>query len=158
MMQATTGDKSIRMAAAIVIDSGNEWIMQLRDNVDGVVWPGKISMWGGAAEVEDEGSFVKVALRELKEELGLLPEDIELLPISSKNNISVRADREQPLLHLKIFVAKLLTYRALHVYEGAGMVRIEKAGFPENTSEQNFAPYALETLHKLHSMSLRDEY
>lgn len=138
-----------------VIDTGTEWVLQIRDNIDGILWPGKIALWGGLLEVEDEGSFKYAMLRELREELSLFPEDIELTPISVKTARHGRTDGTHSILHLKIYLARLVKERALHVYEGAGLFRIEQAGFPQNTSEQNFAPYALETIHQLHHMNAR---
>ncbi len=147
--------QAVIKGTSAVIDVGTAWVLQVRDNIDGILWPGKIALWGGLMEAEDEGSFEQAILRELREEVGLLPEDIELLPIGEQTATHNRTDGGHHVLQLKIFVAKLVKERALHVYEGAGLFRIEKTGFPDNTPEHNFAPYALETIHHLHHRRLR---
>lgn len=151
----STDDQSIAKGACAVVEAGTEWVLQVRDNIDGILWPGKVALWGGAVESADEGSFERAILRELHEELRLLPEDIELTPISEKSSTRSRVDGSHGTQRVKIFHAKLVVERALHVYEGAGLFRIEIAGFPDNISEQSFAPYVLETLHQLHAMKAR---
>ncbi len=148
-------DLPVIKGACAVIDTGTEWVLQVRDNIDGILWPGKIALWGGAMDPEDGGSFEQTILRELYEEVALLPDDIELIPVSEKTSVHSRTDGEHGMLQVKIFIAKLSKDRALHVYEGEGLFRIEKAGFPDNTPEQHFAPYVLETIHQLHHMRMR---
>ncbi|WP_367132919.1 MULTISPECIES: HIT domain-containing protein [Streptomyces] len=60
--------------AALIVNSAGEYLLHLRDNIEGICDPGTWSLLGGNRDSDDETSEAAIA-RELKEEAGLvLPE------------------------------------------------------------------------------------
>jgi 8-oxo-dGTP diphosphatase len=61
-------------AVAVIVNSRGELLLHLRDDVDGIAWPGHWSLLGGGC---DPGEYPSQAIvRELDEEAGLHVEDL----------------------------------------------------------------------------------
>ena len=55
------------VAAAILIDSAGRMLLQQRDNIPGILYPGMVGLFGGHREGTE--TFLECAVRELHEEL-----------------------------------------------------------------------------------------
>ena len=67
------------VAAALMIDTRGRFLLQLRDNVPGILFPGKIGLFGGHREGDE--TFLQCAVREVHEEISYFipPERFEHL-------------------------------------------------------------------------------
>jgi 8-oxo-dGTP diphosphatase len=67
------------VAAALLIDERGRFLLQQRDNVPGILFPGKIGLFGGHREGDE--TFLECVVREVHEEISLLipPERFEHL-------------------------------------------------------------------------------
>ncbi|MBC9878160.1 NUDIX domain-containing protein [Bradyrhizobium sp. INPA01-394B] len=101
-------------AAAILVDQSGQLLFQLRDNVPGIVHPGKIALFGGRREPPE--SPLECIVREVAEEIGYKasPDDFEFL-------VKLHgADPENIARHVngEVFVARNVTSSDLVVTEG----------------------------------------
>lgn len=55
------------VAAALIIDTRGRFLLQQRDNVPGILFPGKIGLFGGHREGDE--TFLECAVREVHEEI-----------------------------------------------------------------------------------------
>ena len=55
-------------ACAIVIDTLGRLLLQQRDDIPGIAFPGKIGLFGG--DLEDDETFLQCVVREVNEEIG----------------------------------------------------------------------------------------
>jgi 8-oxo-dGTP diphosphatase len=55
------------IAIAIVYDTEGRFLLQRRDNIPGIVHPGKLSLFGGHREAGE--TYTECVVRELQEEL-----------------------------------------------------------------------------------------
>lgn len=109
-------DKGLRQAAcAILFSSCGQLILQQRDDVPGIVYPGLVSLFGGHLEAgEDPHHCVQ---RELEEEIGVR------LPLNAlepffifRTRFSEPGERD---VEISIFIASGLRADTLHVTEGS---------------------------------------
>lgn len=66
-------DNSLRhreIACALVIDAHGRFLLQPRDDIVGVIYPGKVGLFGGHRE--DDETFLECVVREVHEELSYL--------------------------------------------------------------------------------------
>ena len=137
----------IRRNAAGIIDTGTVWLLQKRDDKDGIMWPGKVALWGGAMESTDESDYLRNMMRELTEETGLGEVDVELTCFGSATLVHQTMHGELVRQETKLFVARLKHPVAVHVYEGAALYELDPATELIDTTE--FAPNVLDALEKL---------
>lgn len=77
-------DELVKIAIAILHREG-KFLMQLRDDIPGIIYPGCWGFFGGHLE---EGETPEVAIkRELQEEIGYVPPQVSLLTIEKENNV-----------------------------------------------------------------------
>lgn len=138
-----------------VIDTGSDWILQKRENKDGIWWPGKIGCWGGHIESHDESPEAALH-RELFEELELAPEEFRSSALGIFTEDFTESTGEISRLTYHYYEILLRSPdRFLHVYEGAGFVHI-----PYDTefsdSHYSFAPNALYPLRILQERRLHE--
>lgn len=138
----------LQSVGAIIID-GDDCVLQVRDNKDGVLWPGKIHYWGGAVELEDESSPEKAILRELKEELDIDPHDVSVAPFHRMLVAYNGLDNSHSEMLVHLFIVNMTTQRALHAYEGANIFRLNKNFLVSELDALEITPYLHETLIKL---------
>jgi 8-oxo-dGTP diphosphatase len=67
------------VAAALIIDKRGRFLLQQRDNVPGILFPGKIGLFGGHREGDE--TFLECVVREIHEEISffIAPERFEHL-------------------------------------------------------------------------------
>jgi 8-oxo-dGTP diphosphatase len=67
------------VAAALIIDQRGRFLLQQRDNVPGILFPGKIGLFGGHREGDE--TFLECVVREIHEEISFFipPERFEHL-------------------------------------------------------------------------------
>jgi 8-oxo-dGTP diphosphatase len=70
-----TTDHHRRIACAILLDTQGRLLLQRRDDIPGILQPGKIGLFGGHREGSE--TFLNCVMREVQEETGLSlqPED-----------------------------------------------------------------------------------
>ena len=56
-----------KIAAAIVFDTSGRLLLQQRDNIPGILFPGRIGLFGG--HLENDETFLDCVVREIHEEL-----------------------------------------------------------------------------------------
>ena len=70
------------IAAAVVVDTSGDLLLQLRDNKPDIIYPGGIGLFGG--HCEDNESALDCAVRELAEELTYDISPERFLPLASR--------------------------------------------------------------------------
>jgi 8-oxo-dGTP diphosphatase len=110
----TAFPKAREVSAAIVFDTSGHLLLQLRDNVPNIRYPGKISLFGGHREGDE--TFLECVVREIHEELSyyLPPEQFKLIARL------VGPDSETPggTIHAEFFVTRDVPIDQLNVTEG----------------------------------------
>ena len=104
------------IAAAILIGACGRFLLQQRDDIPGILYPGQISLFGGHREGDE--TFLACLQRELEEEIGL----------------SIEAERCEPLVRFasrspsgtgvtaEFFVVRDIPLEGIVVTEGAPMI------------------------------------
>ncbi len=139
----------IRHSAGIIIDDGSSWILQKRDNKDGILWPGKIALWGGVRESQDENNPIKNAWRELFEETGLTQENTHLVRYGGLEFEHQPMHQNAVTQTIALFVANISPDVFFHVYEGQDAYKIPRMPDMSQLDTTHFAPYASEAIEKL---------
>ena len=139
----------IRRGVGIIIDLGDKWLLQKRDNKDGILWPGKISMWGGTMEPEDEGNYDRTAARELLEETGLTPGNAELTCYGSLEFEHFTVSGEPVWQASKIYVVKPKPDIGIHINEGVGSAEIPANPDLSVLNTEDYATGVVEAIAKL---------
>lgn len=101
-------------AAAILFDSLGHLLLQLRDNIPNIRYPGKIGLFGGHREGDE--SFLDCVVREVHEELSfyLPPERFRFIARHTGPDFDMRGGT----LHAEFFVASEVPVEKLMVTEG----------------------------------------
>ena len=102
------------IACAVVIDTQNRLLLQQRDDVPGILHPGKVSLFGGHREGSE--TYLQCAVRELNEELSyfIAPERFEPLAIREEQDPDVGGGS----LYAEFFVVRDVPHDAIVVTEG----------------------------------------
>ncbi|MHC4047720.1 NUDIX domain-containing protein [Bradyrhizobium sp. 23AC] len=105
-------------AAAILFAQDGRLLLQQRDNIPGILHPGKVGLFGGHREGNE--AFLDCIVREVYEEIGCR------LPASSFQHLASRhgPDPDVPggVVHGEIFVARNIPLDRLMVCEGTLLV------------------------------------
>lgn len=141
--------QKIRKAVGIIINNGNAWILQQRSNKDGILWPGKIGLWGGAMEAQDEGDYQKTMFRELEEETGLKPEQVTAKCFGSLSFERQTFDHELVNQIIKLYVVELGSGTDFHVSEGISAYELAPNPDPSTYADDRFAAHTTEAIEKL---------
>lgn len=126
------------IACAILIDSSGRFLLQQRDNVPGIVYPGHISLFGGHREAGE--TFLQCVVREIHEETSCFfpPERFEHLTNWSGSDPEVPSAMVQG----EFFVLKDVPAERLHITEGSLLICQEselKSLEPKLTPSARFA-------------------
>jgi 8-oxo-dGTP diphosphatase len=100
---------------AVLIDTFGRFLLQQRDNVPGIVHPGKIGLFGGHRECGE--TYLQCIVREVHEELSyfLPPERFEYLASYDATDINSEAET---IIHGEFFVARYMPVEKVMVTEG----------------------------------------
>jgi 8-oxo-dGTP diphosphatase len=101
-------------AAAILLDPSGRLLLQLRDNIPNILYPGMIGLFGGHREGDE--TFLECVVREIHEELSfyLPPERFR----SIARHIGPDFDMRGGALHAEFFVARGFPFEDAIVTEG----------------------------------------
>jgi 8-oxo-dGTP pyrophosphatase MutT (NUDIX family) len=103
-----------QIAAAIVFDTSGRLLLQLRDDIPNILFPGKIGLFGGHREGDE--SFLDCVVREIHEELSYF------LPPERFERIACRVGPDSEVVggtvHAEFFVARDVPVDKLTVTEG----------------------------------------
>src|SRR5215471_3678285 len=106
--------KTREIAAAVLVDTNGRLLLQLRDNIPNILYPGKVGLFGGHREGDE--TFLECVVREVHEELSFyfLPERFEA--IASRSG----PDTEVPggLFRAEFFVVRDVPVEKVKVTEG----------------------------------------
>lgn len=104
-----------QVSCAILIGSCGRLILQQRDDVPDIIFPGLVSLFGGHREA-DETAWECIT-RELSEEIGVTFSAAQLEPFMQfRTAFAAPGERE---LDVSIYFAAGIDVRALHVSEGS---------------------------------------
>lgn len=108
--------------AGVLLIQDSEYLLQLRDNNPNTVEPGKVTVWGGSIEDEDD-SPKAAAKRELEEETGVVVSADELKPLlefttDGKGKLSLGKP-----VGVYIFYVKIASDIKVNCYEGESVYR-----------------------------------
>jgi 8-oxo-dGTP diphosphatase len=103
------------IAPVLLFDTSGRLLLQLRDEIPSIIYPGKIGLFGGHREGNE--TFLECAVREIREELNfyLPPERFQC--IASRSG----PDSEVPggTVRAEIFVARDVPVAEINVIEGS---------------------------------------
>lgn len=112
--------------AAIILADDRRLILQQRDNIPGILHPGKVGLFGGHREGNE--SFTECIVREIYEEISYY------LPVDRFEHLATRSGDDPDIVggfvHGEIFVVRNVPIAQLVVKEGALLV-IEPAAISE---------------------------
>ena len=117
--------KAREIAGAVIFDTSGRLLLQLRDDVPGILYPGKVTLFGGHREGDE--TFLECVVREIHEELSFFipPERFE--PVARRTG----PDKEVPggIVHAEIFVTRDVPVDRLFVTEGSlKIVSVDELG------------------------------
>jgi 8-oxo-dGTP diphosphatase len=106
------------IACAILIDTRGRFLLQQRGDVAGILYPGKVSLFGGHREGGE--TFLQCAVREIHEEISyFVPADrFEYLAGLSGGD----TDAEGGFVHAEFFIVRDIPIEGLIITEGSLLV------------------------------------
>jgi 8-oxo-dGTP diphosphatase len=102
------------IASAVVFDTAGYLLLQLRDNIPGILYPGKVGLFGGHREGQE--TFLDCVVREVHEELSFFvpPDQFDLIAKRSGPNSEVPGGT----VRAEFFVTRNVPVDRLVVTEG----------------------------------------
>jgi 8-oxo-dGTP diphosphatase len=106
------------IACAVILDTQGQFLLQQRDDIPGIIHPGKISLFGGHREGDE--SFLQCAVREVHEELSyyVAPERFEPLAVHDGSDFDV----ENGAFYGEFFVVRHIPVADIVVTEGTLLI------------------------------------
>jgi 8-oxo-dGTP diphosphatase len=117
--------KPREIAAAVVFDTAGNLLLQLRDDIPGILYPGKVGLFGGHREGDE--TFLDCVVREIHEELSFFIPPGGFEPIGQRRG----PDAEVPggTVHAEFYVTRNVPVNQLHVTEGSlKIVQVDQVG------------------------------
>jgi 8-oxo-dGTP diphosphatase len=117
-MSTTNASRQREIACAIIVDTSGQFLLQQRDDIAGIVHPGKVSLFGGHRE--DGETYLECVVREVREELSyFVPADrFEYLTSLEGSDIEV----DGGILSAEFFIVRDVPTSALVVTEGSLLI------------------------------------
>ena len=129
----TNATQHRQVGIAILIDSHGRFLLQQRDDIPGIVHPGKIGLFGGHREGEE--TYLQCVAREIHEEIGYFVQPDRFEHFASYDEVGDHGAG----VHGEIFVANNIPVEELLVTEGLLLV-VEPEDIPD--IEPKFSPSA----------------
>ena len=127
--------KSENASAAIIIDKKNNFLLQKRDNKKNIFFPNHIGLFGGAKNYNE--SYVQALKRELKEEIGFTPQNINFFM-----KLSFDFKNKKILRYVYICKVNVLNKKKINLTEGAGFTILSFFKIKSQLNNKNlFVPY-----------------
>jgi 8-oxo-dGTP pyrophosphatase MutT (NUDIX family) len=106
--------KTREIAAAVLVDTNGRLLLQLRDNIPNILYPGKVGLFGGHREGDE--TFLECVVREVHEELSFYfpPERFESIASRSGDDTEVPGG----VFRAEFFVVRDVTLEKVKVTEG----------------------------------------
>ena len=106
------------IACAIMIDTRGRFLLQRRDDIVGILYPGKVGLFGGHREGDE--TFLDCVVREIHEEISyfVLAEQFEHLA----SLVDRAVDAERGSVREEVFIARGISIDELVVTEGSLLV------------------------------------
>jgi 8-oxo-dGTP pyrophosphatase MutT (NUDIX family) len=105
-------------ACAVVIDTQGRFLLQQRDNVPGIVHPGKVALFGGHREGDE--TYLACVVREIHEELSFFIEPELFEYLASLDGIDI--DVEGGQIRGELFVTRNVPVDRITVTEGSLLI------------------------------------
>jgi 8-oxo-dGTP diphosphatase len=121
---------------AILIDSQGRFLFQQRDDVPGIVAPGKIGLFGGHREADE--TFLDCVVREVQEETGLALSPVNFVHVATYRGPDIEV--EAGSLSAECYVVRDVPADRVHVTEGSLLIA-ERADLASLALK--FAPLAI---------------
>ena len=134
------------------MENESSYLLQLRDNKEGIHYPGKIGLFGGLIEIDENPRAALI--REVEEELSITLKAISLVTIMTLDNVFTNGLFD--LRRRYFFVAKLnqTDSQKLVLREGQALIRMECLS---SSYASEFVPYDLAFLLSVDSARRVDE-
>lgn len=144
--------KSVLDTVCMIIQQADGWLLQVRDNKDGIWNPGKTSHWGGRFEPEDEGIATNAAFRELYEETGLGSDQVKIELFSVEYYERTSPNGIPKIYRCHCFLVKVIDDSPMYIHEGQGSMLV-----PFNSDyhddKWNIHPFTIQLLFTLRDRS-----
>jgi len=121
----------MRRFAGVLLKQGEYYLLQHRDDKPTIVAPGTYAIWAGKGE--DDESFVQTAIRELKEETGVVVggsdlQDLFILRKSAEENPHFDYPYE-----FAVYLVEIEESINVECHEGQGIIKTKNlAGLPKD--------------------------
>ncbi len=122
-----------QIACAILIDTRGRFLLQQRDDVPGILQPGKVGLFGG--HLEDGETYLQCVVREIQEEIGYHVSPDRFEHLASYDGTEIDADGGT--VRGEFFIVRDVPADALRVTEGSLLI-VEPDKLA--TVDHNFAP------------------
>jgi 8-oxo-dGTP diphosphatase len=106
------------IACAIIIDTRGRFLLQQRDDVPGILQPGKVGLFGGHRENNE--TYLQCVVREIHEEISYFVAPDRFEHLVSYNGVEV--DAEGGSVRGEFFIARDVPVDALMVTEGSLLI------------------------------------
>lgn len=137
-------ETSLPRAVSVVLKCGDQFILQHRDDREGVEAPGRIHFFGGGLE-DSDASAEAGARRELGEETSLDVDSLTLHKVWEGERIN-EADIQRRRCYVTLYEAELSPDQlGFEVFEGQGKVIINREQLKEIPNITPFARRAIES-------------
>jgi 8-oxo-dGTP diphosphatase len=133
MDKSTNATQHRQVSIAILIDSHGRFLLQQRDDIPGIIHPGKIGLFGGHREGVE--TYLQCVVREIHEEIGYFIQPDRFEHFASYDEVGDHGTD----VHGEIFAANNIPVEELLVTEGLLLV-VEPEDVP--AIEANFSPSA----------------
>jgi 8-oxo-dGTP pyrophosphatase MutT (NUDIX family) len=127
--------------AGVLVVQDNHYLLQHRNDIPTIAYPGTYTIWGGTVEPGEEP--LQGALRELLEETGIHANAVDLIKLCEFEVISVGPETRGQTIRAYAYALELASDQELHCYEGQGIISL-KIGLPLPEKLNEYAVKAIE--------------
>jgi 8-oxo-dGTP diphosphatase len=106
------------IACAILIDTSGRFLLQQRDDVVGILHPGKVSLFGGHREGDE--TFLQCVVREIHEEISYFVPADRFEHLAGLSGSDIDADGDS--VRAEFFIVRDISIEGLIITEGSLLV------------------------------------